>query len=94
MNVKNTQRDRINSNCSPEELGRAIAGVDLASIPPEKRKQAITERLVEVMLATTDSTEERRKPNFQLDRCLSTWVVRYFQRPNHYFHRCRLNYHI
>tara|TARA_X000000950_G_scaffold167720_1_gene204802 strand:+ start:539 stop:796 length:258 start_codon:yes stop_codon:yes gene_type:complete len=66
MSVKNTQRDRINSNCSPEELGRAIAGIDLASIPPEKRKQAITERLVEVMLATTDSTEERRKPNYQL----------------------------
>lgn len=65
MNVKNKERDRVKTVCTPQELGDAIASLDLASIPPEHRRAAIAERVVEVMIATTDSPDERRKETFQ-----------------------------
>lgn len=65
MTVKNRERDRINTECSPQELGDAIASLDLPSIPPHKRMAAISERITEVMLNTTRNPDEKSKPAFQ-----------------------------
>ena len=65
MKDVNKQKDRIQTTCTPQELGRAISAIDLSSIPPENRKAAITERMMEVMLATTEDVDERRKEHFQ-----------------------------
>tara|TARA_B100001094_G_scaffold39739_1_gene34333 strand:+ start:4434 stop:4691 length:258 start_codon:yes stop_codon:yes gene_type:complete len=65
MKIKNTEAERINSECTQVVLGEALQALDLSSIPPEKRRDAIRERLNEVMLATTTSPFERNKELFQ-----------------------------
>ena len=65
MKIINKEADRIQSECTPEELGRALQGLDLESIPPHKKWEAIRDRLNEVMLATTTDPKERSKELFQ-----------------------------
>ena len=65
MTVRNKELDRINTECSPQELGEAIASLDLPSIPPHKRMAAISERITEVMLNTTRNPSEKLKPAYK-----------------------------
>jgi len=65
MTVKNKELDRINTECSPQELGEAIASLDLPAIPPHKRMAAISERITQVMLNTTRNPDEKSKPAFK-----------------------------
>jgi len=52
MKVFNRQREALTSSITPAEFGRAMSGLDLSSIPPEKRQAAIMDRLVTVMADT------------------------------------------
>ena len=65
MKIRNKEAERINSTCTPKELGEAMQALDLESMDPDNRAVAIRERLVEVMMATTTDPKERRKELFQ-----------------------------
>ena len=65
MKIRNKEAERINSTCTPKELGEAMQSLDLQGMDPENRAIAIRERLIEVMMATTTDPQERRKENFQ-----------------------------
>ena len=65
MKIKNTEAERINSECTAKELGEALQSLDFEAIPADKRMDAIRERLSEVMLATTTKPQERNKELFQ-----------------------------
>ena len=56
-----TKRDSLASSISPQELGKAMAELDLSSVPPEKRAHAIMDHLVHVMVGTIKDPVERDK---------------------------------
>lgn len=61
MKVYNREREAKPSSITPEQLGRAMSGLDLASIPPEKRQSAIMDRLIEVMAETVHDRDFSNK---------------------------------
>lgn len=49
MKVTNRQGDALHSNMTTDELGKAMAQVDLSAVPPHKRKAAIMDHFMHVM---------------------------------------------
>ena len=58
MTVRNLEAERLTSNINIQELGRAMAKIDLKSIPAEKRQSAVMDQLMRVM---ADSITDRDK---------------------------------
>ena len=82
MKVINKEDERINSKCSPHELGKALSGLDLQSIPLEHRHMAIRARLAEVMMATTTDPKERGKDVFRKAVDVYTQLQRRVHKPD------------
>ena len=45
-------RDNLTSTISLHDFGKAMAEIDLSSVPPHKRMAAITDHLVHIMAGT------------------------------------------
>lgn len=58
MTVRNLEAERLSSNINIQELGQAMAKIDLKSIPAEKRQSAVMDQLMRVM---ADSITDRDK---------------------------------
>lgn len=56
-----TVRDNLASTIDPHELGKAMAELDLSSIPPHKRHAAVIDHLVHIMIGTIKDANERDK---------------------------------
>lgn len=49
MSVINRKKDSIPSSMTPAELGKAMAALDLSSVPPHKRQQAVMDHFFRIM---------------------------------------------
>lgn len=58
MTVRNLTNERIDATITKEQLGQAMAQIDIKSIPPEKRQSAVMDHLMAVM---ADSITDRSK---------------------------------
>ena len=61
MKVRNAQKDAIPANITVEQLGKAMAQLDLPNIPPHKRQEAIMENLGSIASETAVLPTDRRK---------------------------------
>jgi len=61
MRVRNRQKDAIPANITVEELGTAMAQLDLQNIPPHKRHEAIMEHLGRIASETAALPSDRQK---------------------------------
>ena len=61
MKVRNAQKDAIPANITVEELGKAMAQLDLQNIPPHKRHEAIMEHLGRIASETAALPSDRQK---------------------------------
>lgn len=61
MNVRNRQKEAIPANITVEELGSAMAQLDLQNIPPHRRHEAIMEHLGRIASETAARPSDRRK---------------------------------
>ena len=61
MKVRNAQKDAIPAHISLEQLGTAMAQLDLQNIPPHKRHEAIMEHLGRIASETAALPSDRRK---------------------------------
>jgi len=52
MVVRNLQKDALAASLTPSSLGRAMAQLDLSSVPSEKRKAALMDHLMRIMADT------------------------------------------
>lgn len=52
MHVRNRQAEALTSSITPTELGQAMQQLDLTSIPPHRRKDAIRDHLMRIMADT------------------------------------------
>lgn len=59
MKITNRQAQAHPANITTHELGQAMAQLDLASIPPEKRTKAVMEHLGKIMASTIQSPHVR-----------------------------------
>ena len=50
--VRNTQREALTSTLTVDELGKAMAQLDLSTTPPHKRADAIRDHLLRIMAET------------------------------------------
>lgn len=50
MIIKNTQKDALPSSMTLQEFGQAMSALDLSSIPPHGRKQAVLDHLAKIMI--------------------------------------------
>lgn len=66
MQIFNRERERAASNISLTEFARAMQGLDLSSIPPEKRRGALIERLMHVMAHSLQDPSLRTAVNHAL----------------------------
>lgn len=57
MLIKNRQRDALPSNITPHQLGQAMQQLDLSTVPPHKRAQAIKDHLMRIV---ADSIHDRQ----------------------------------
>lgn len=64
-----TKRDNLASDINVHELGQAMAELDLASVPPEKRAMAVMDHLVHIMIGTVQDATER-------DKLATAWAKR------------------
>lgn len=60
MKIRNPQKDAHLSSITPEQLGRAMAKVDLKSVPPEKRQAAVMDALATIMAETIHDPQVRQ----------------------------------
>lgn len=58
MTVRNREAERLETNTSLPEFGRAMAQLDIKSVPPEKRNQAVMDHLMRVMAGTITDREK------------------------------------
>lgn len=58
MKIKNTQAEALPSNITPQELGKAMAQLDLSSIPEHRRSEAIMDHLMRIM---ADSIQDQKE---------------------------------
>lgn len=49
MKISNRQAEALPSNLTTDELGKAMAQLDLSSVPPSKRQAAVMDHLMRVM---------------------------------------------
>ena len=49
MLIKNRQKQRIPSNLTLDEFAKAMKQLDLSSVPPSKRKQAVFDHFMSIM---------------------------------------------
>ena len=49
MKISNRQAEALPSNLTTDELGKAMAQLDLSSVPPNKRQAAVMDHLMRVM---------------------------------------------
>lgn len=47
--VRNRMAEALPASITPEQLGQAMAQLDLSAIPPEKRQAAVIDHLLRVM---------------------------------------------
>ena len=64
-----TKRDDIPSDITPVELGKAMAELDLSSVPPEKRHLAVMDHLVHIMIGTITDPNKRTE-------LITAWLAR------------------
>ena len=50
MTVMNARKSDIRSNLSVEDFAKAMAALDVPSIPPEKRAKAVMDRLARLII--------------------------------------------
>jgi predicted DCC family thiol-disulfide oxidoreductase YuxK len=60
MKIKNRHADAIPAHITPEQFAKAISQLDLASIPPDKRRLALTEHIGRIMSETVADLDTRR----------------------------------
>ena len=58
MKIKNTQAEALPSNITPQELGKAMAQLDLSAIPEHRRPEAIMDHLMRIM---ADSIQDQKE---------------------------------
>ena len=56
--IRNSQAEALTSNLTPTQLGQAMQQLDLSTIPPHKRADAIRDHLMRIM---ADSIHDRSK---------------------------------
>ena len=61
MQVKNRQKEAIPANITVEELGKAMAQLDLSHVPMHKRRDAIMEHLGRIASETAALPSDRQK---------------------------------
>lgn len=61
MKITNRQADAHPSNITVLQLGRAMAQLDLAGVPPERRASAILDHLGRIMSETVTDPGTRRQ---------------------------------
>ena len=61
MNVRNRQKDAIPATITVEQLGKAMAQLDLSNIPEHKRYEAIMEHLGRIASETAARPSDRQK---------------------------------
>lgn len=49
MQIVNAEKNRLTSSITPEELGQAMAALDLSGVPPHKRFHAIQDHLMRII---------------------------------------------
>ena len=49
MKISNRQAEALPSNLTTDELGKAMAQLDLSFVPPNKRQAAVMDHLMRVM---------------------------------------------
>ena len=49
MKISNRQAEALPSNLTTDELGKAMAQLDLSSVPPNKHQAAVMDHLMRVM---------------------------------------------
>lgn len=52
MQIKNAQKDALKTSMSLPDFGKAMSQLDLSAIPPEKRRAAIMDHLMRIMVGT------------------------------------------
>lgn len=52
MQIINRQKDALKTSLSLTDFGKAMAQLDLSSVAPEKRRQAIMDHLAKIMIGT------------------------------------------
>ena len=65
MTVRNLANEHLESTITKEQLGEAMAKLDLNSIPPEKRASAVMDHLMRIM---SETITDRDKLLNQLDQ--------------------------
>lgn len=50
--IRNPQRDALRSTITDVEFAKAMAALDLTSVPPEKRAAAILDHMAGIMIET------------------------------------------
>ena len=49
MHIKNREKERLSSSLTLPELGQAMKQLDLSTVPPEKRADAIRDHLMRIV---------------------------------------------
>lgn len=52
MQIRNREKERLNSSIGLKEFGEAMASLDLQSIPPHKRPMALMEHFLKIQAQT------------------------------------------
>lgn len=50
--IRNPERESLPTTLSLPEFGRAMAALDLSSVPPENRQRAVLDHLARVMIGS------------------------------------------
>ena len=58
MAVNNLEAQRLQSNITPYELAQAMQKVDLSTVPPERRQEAVMDQLMHVMAETINDRDK------------------------------------
>ena len=58
MAVSNLEAQRLRSNITPHQLAEAMKTIDLSSIPPERRQEAVMDKLMHVMAETIEDRDK------------------------------------
>ena len=61
MQVINRQKDALPARLTLAELGAAMAQLNLSSIPPHKRQQAVMDHLMMVMAETVEDRSKAQE---------------------------------
>ena len=68
MSIINKEKDAIPSKITPQQFAKALASVDLKAIPKHKRKAALADAIITIMIETI--TDEGKKDQLRISQML------------------------